>query len=244
MLATLSRRVRACLLGPALACCIGLAVSAANAQPAAPLDHAYQSELRAENEALQTRIKQLPPAMQTLNTRISAALRANDPQEAQRVAEEMAKQDPSNADVRLFLGKLQAQQGKLPAAQELFDEAIKLNPDHKWAYVNKAGAQAQRGDLPNALATTQALTNRFPDWSIGYNLQASLLDGMDREDEALAAYQKAVRAKPASALILTNQGNLLRRLGRQADARRSYEDALRIQPGYPLAESALADLRK
>ena len=67
---------------------------------------------------------------------------------------------------------------------------------------------------------------------------------MDREDEALAAYQKAVRAKPASALILTNQGNLLRRLGRQADARLSYEDALRIQPGYPLAESALADLRK
>ena len=89
--------------------------------------------------------------------------RANDPQEAQRVAEEMAKQDPRNADVRLFLGKLQAQQGKLPAAQDLFDEAIKLNPDHKWAYVNKAGAQAQRGDLPNALATTQALTNRFPD---------------------------------------------------------------------------------
>lgn len=244
MLATLSRRVRACLLGPALACCIGLAVTAANAQPAAPLDHAYRSELRAENEALQTRIKQLPPAMQTLNTRISAALRANDPQEAQRVAEEMAKQDPRNADVRLFLGKLQAQQGKLPAAQDLFDEAIKLNPDHKWAYVNKAGAQAQRGDLPNALATTQALTNRFADWSIGYNLQASLLDAMDREDEALAAYQKAVRAKPASALILTNQGNLLRRLGRQADARLSYEDALRIQPGYPLAESALADLRK
>ncbi|HBL65790.1 MAG TPA: hypothetical protein DDZ58_07620 [Achromobacter sp.] len=241
MLAPLRRRLLACLLGSALA---SLALPPAHAQGAAQLDHAYQAELRAENEALHARVQQLPPAMQTLNSRISAALRANDPQEAQRVAEEMAKQDPRNADVRLFLGKLQAQQGNLPAAQDLFDEAIKLNPDDKWAYVNKAGAQAQRKDLPNALATAQALTSRFPDWSIGYNLQAALLDSMDRQADALEAYQKAVRAKPASALILTNQGNLLRRLGRQTDARLSYEDALRIQPGYPLAQSALDELRK
>ncbi|WP_332613287.1 tetratricopeptide repeat protein [Achromobacter sp. ESBL13] len=241
MLATLRRRLLACLLGSALA---ALALPAAHAQSAAQLDHAYQAELRAENEALHARIQQLPPAMQTLNSRVSAALRANDPQEAQRVAEEMAKQDPRNADVRLFLGKLQAQQGNLPAAQDLFDEAIKLNPDDKWAYINKAGALAQRKDLPNALVTAQALTSRFPDWSIGYNLQAALLDGMDRQADALDAYQKAVRAKPASALILTNRGNLLRRLGRQTDARLSYEDALRIQPGYPLAQSALDELRK
>lgn len=241
MLAPLRRHLLSLLLCSPL---LITSLPTAHAQGAAQLDHAYQAELQADNDALRTRIQQLPPAMQELNAQVSAALRAGDRQEAQRLAEEMARKDPRNADVQLFLGKLRAQQGDLPAAQDHFDQAITLNPDAKWAYINKAGVQAERSDLPNALATTQALTQRFPDWSIGYNLQAALLDGMDREAEALKAYQKAVRAKPVSALILTNQGNLLRRMGRLADARRSYEDALRIQPSYPLAESALADLPK
>lgn len=233
--------LRARLLSPLLL--IGaLACPAAQAQDASQLDQAYQAELQAENEALRARIQQLPPAMQALNSQVSAALRAGNRQEALRVAEDMALQDPRNADVKLFLGKLQGQQGDTAAALELIEQSIKLNPGNKWAYVNKAGAQAERSDLPNALATAQALTARFPGWSIGYNLQASLLDAMDREAEALDAYEMAARAKPASALILTNLGNLQRRLGRLADARRSYEAALRLQPGYALAETQLASM--
>ncbi|MBB1596903.1 tetratricopeptide repeat protein [Achromobacter sp. UMC46] len=245
MLATLRRRsLLALLSSPLLALTLMWASPAARAQTASDLDHAYQTELQAENEALRTRIQQLPPAMQALNAQVSAALRAGDRQEAQRVGEEMARTDPRNADVLLFLGKLQSQQGNPAAAQDLIDQSIKLDPDNKWAYVNKAGAQAERSDLPNALATTQELTRRYPDWSIGYNLQASLLDAMDREAEALQAYQKAVAAKPASALILTNMGKLQRRLGRLGDARRSYEAALRLQPGYPLARSELESMPK
>lgn len=238
MFATLRRCLLACLGS------LALAVPAAHAQSAAQLDYAYQAELKADNEALRERIQRLPPALQALNEQISDALKAGDRQQAQRVAEEMATQDPRNADVRMFLGKLRAQQGDLTGAQDWFDQAIKLDPDNKWAYVNKAGAQAELSDLPNALATTQALTTRFAHWSIGYNLQASLLDAMDRPADALEAYQKAVRAQPASALILTNQGNLLRRQGRLTDARLSYEDALRVQPDYALAKSALDSLPK
>lgn len=235
--------LRICLLSPLLLAGVWICPTAI-AQDAAQLDHAYQAELQAENEALRARIQQLPPAQQALNAQVSAALRAGNRQEAQRVAEDMALRDPRNADVKLFLGKLQGQQGNLSAALELFDQSIRLNPDSKWAYINKAGAQAERSDLPNALVTTQALTQRFPDWSIGYNLQASLLDAMNRDAEALDAYEKASRAKPASALVLTNLGNLQRRLGRLGDARRSYEAALGVQPGYALAEMQLASMPK
>lgn len=245
MLATLRRRLTSVLLClPLLALALSLTPPVALAQSASQLDHAYQTELQAENEALRARIQQLPPAMQELNAQVSAALRAGNRQEAQRIGEEMARQDPNNADVLLFLGKLQSQQGNPAAAQDLIARSIKLNPDNKWAYVNLAGAQAERSDLPDALATTQELTRRFPDWSIGYNLQASLLDALDREAQALQAYQRAVAAKPASALILTNMGNLQRRLGRLSDARLSYEAALRLQPGYPLAESELNSMPK
>ncbi|WP_313699341.1 tetratricopeptide repeat protein [Achromobacter sp.] len=219
-----------------------LAGQPAHAQDASQLDDAYLAELRAENDALRARIQQWPPALQAQNAQVSAALRTGNRQEAQRIAEDMARQDPANADVRLFLGKLQGQQGNMAAALALFEQSIALNPDNKWAYVNKAGAQAERADLHNALATTQALTARFPGWSIGYNLQASMLDALNRPDEALDAFEKAVRAKPASALILTNLGNLQRRLGRVADARKSYEAALRLQPGYALTETQLASL--
>ncbi len=219
-----------------------LAAAAAQAQDAAQLDEAYQSELQAESVALRARIQQMTPAMQELNTQVSAALRAGNRSQAQRVAEDMARLEPHNADVQLFLGKLHAQQGELPAALGRFDRTIALNPDNKWAYINKAGVQAEQSDFSNALDTTQKLIQRFPGWSIGYNLQASLLDAMNREADALAAYQQAVRAQPASALILTNLGNLQRRMGRLTDARRSYEQALRIQPRYALAESALAGM--
>ncbi|AVJ29391.1 tetratricopeptide repeat protein [Achromobacter spanius] len=219
-----------------------LASPPAQAQDASQLDDAYLTALRTENDALRARIQQWPPALQAQNAQVSAALRAGNRQEAQRIAEDMARQESANADIRLFLGKLQGQQGNMAAALALFEQSIALDPGNRWAYINKAGAQAERADLPNALATTQALTARFPEWSIGYNLQASLLDSMNRHDEALDAYEKAVRAKPASALILTNLGNLQRRLGRLADARRSYEAALRVQPGYAFTETQLASL--
>lgn len=241
MLATLRRRLLPFLLVSPL---WAFLAPAAIAQDASQLDHAYQSELQAENAALRARIQKMPPAMQELNSQVSAALRAGNGPEAQRIAEQMAQKDPGNADVKLFLAKLQSQQGNFAAAVELIDQSIKLNPGNKWAYINKAGAQAERSDLPNALATTRELTKRFPDWSIGYNLQASLLDSMNREAEALQTYQKAVRAQPASALILTNLGNLQRRLGHITDARLSYEAALRVEPGYPLTEAELASMPK
>ncbi|HAP25118.1 MAG TPA: hypothetical protein DCR74_05635 [Achromobacter sp.] len=214
----------------------------AHAQDASQLDDAYLAELRTEHDALRARIQQWPPALQAQNAQVSAALRAGNRQEAQRIAEDMARQEPANADIRLFLGKLHGQQGNMAAALALFEQSIALDPDNKWAYVNKAGTQAERADLPNALATTQTLTARFPGWSIGCNLQASMLDALNRPHEALDAFEKAVRAKPASALILTNLGNLQRRLGRVADARKSYEAALRLQPGYTLTETQLASL--
>ncbi len=219
-----------------------IAAANARAQPAPEFDDAYKAELAAESAALRARIQQWPAPLQTMNQQISAALRANDPEQARRIAEDLSRRDPGNADVKNFLGKLQAVNGQPGEAVRLFDEAIKLNPDNRWFYVNKAGVQAELRDLPNALATARVLTARYPQWSIGLNLEAALLDGLDREPDALKAYERAVAAVPPSAQILTNQGVLLRRQGRQADARASYEAALRVQPGYARAEAELASL--
>lgn len=225
-----------------LAALLVTAPAAARAQAPLEFDNAYRAELAAESAALRARIQQWPAPLQEMNQQISAALRANDPAQAQRIAEALSQRDPANADVRNFLGKLQSVNGQPAAALERFDEAIKLNPDNRWFYVNKAGVQAELRDLPNALATTRALTTRYPQWSIGLNLEAALLDGLDHTAQALKAYERAVAATPPSAQILTNQGMLLRRLGRQADARASYEAALRLQPGYSRAAAELASL--
>lgn len=232
---TLSRGLLAVLL---------LTGPAASAQAQAPLefDNAYKAELATESAALRARIQQWPAPLREMNQQISAALRANDPAQAQRIAEALSQRDPGNADVKNFLGKLQSVNGQPAAAAKLFDEAIALNPDNPWFYVNKAGIQAEQRDLPNALATARALTQRYPQWSIGWNLEAALLDGLERPQEALKAYERAAAATPPSAQILTNHGMLLRRLGRQAEARASYEAALRLQPGYSRAQAELASL--
>mgnify|MGYP002040661979 FL=1 len=162
----------------------------AQAQPL-QFDNAYKAELASESAALRARIQQWPAPLQDMNQQISAALRANDPAQAQRIAEALSQREPGNADIKNFLGKLQSINGQQAAAVKLFDEAITLAPDNRWFYVNKAGAQAELRDLPNALATAQALTARYPQWSIGLNLQAALLDGLDRIPEALKVYDQA-----------------------------------------------------
>ena len=144
----------------------------AQAQPL-QFDNAYKAELASESAALRARIQQWPAPLQDMNQQISAALRANDPAQAQRIAEALSQREPGNADIKNFLGKLQSINGQQAAAVKLFDEAITLAPDNRWFYVNKAGAQAELRDLPNALATAQALTARYPQWSIGLNLQAA-----------------------------------------------------------------------
>ncbi len=234
------RPVIRCLLAALLLA--GHATARAQPQPPLEFDNAYQAELAAESAALRARIQQWPAPLQEMNQQISAALRANDPARAQRIAEALSQRDPGNADVRNFLGKLQTVNGQPAAALERFDEAIGLNPDNRWFYVNKAGVQAELRDLPNALATTRILTQRYPQWSIGLNLEAALLDGLDQTEEALKAYERAVAVTPPNAQILNHQGMLLRRLGRQADARVSYEAALRLQPGYSRASAELASL--
>ncbi|CAB3898621.1 tetratricopeptide repeat protein [Achromobacter ruhlandii] len=231
-----------CLLAALLLA--GHAAARAQAQPPLEFDNAYQAELAAESAALRARIQQWPAPLREMNQQISAALRGNDPAQAQaqRIAEALSQRDPGNADVRNFLGKLQTVNGQPAAALERFDEAIRLDPDNRWFYVNKAGVQAELRDLPSALATARSLTQRYPQWSIGLNLEAALLDGLGRTADALKTYERAVAAAPPSAQILTNQGMLQRRLGRQADARASYEAALRLQPGYSRAAAELASL--
>ena len=97
----------------------------AQAQPL-QFDNAYKAELASESAALRARIQQWPAPLQDMNQQISAALRANDPAQAQRIAEALSQREPGNADIKNFLGKLQSINGQQAAAVKLFDEAITL----------------------------------------------------------------------------------------------------------------------
>lgn len=208
------------------------------------LDDAYLKEIKAENSSLSARIKTFPQNIQDLNKQVSQAIRSNDDAKALSLAFEMDKQLPNNADIKHFMGKLQAKALDYKAAIKSFDEALKINPENKWFYVNKATAQAEDNQLEEALKTVDKLNSLYPNWSTGYNLKATFLTVLNQQNEALKAYELAIMAEPKSAQILTNRGDLYVQISKDKEAAADYKKALQLQPNYSRAKEKLNVITK
>lgn len=208
------------------------------------LDNAYMQEIRSENAALTNRINSSPQDFQKINKQVSQAVHKGNYQAALRLAFQLDSLYPGNADVKNFMGKMQAKLKDTGASIASFDEAIRLDPTNKWFYINKAGAEADNGQKEPALQTIEELILLFPKWSIGYNYKAALLHALGKDQEALAAYSTALESHPKSALIATNRGDLQLYLKDTEKALNDYKKALVIQPDYGRAKSKIATISK
>ncbi|RKS26002.1 tetratricopeptide repeat protein [Flavobacterium endophyticum] len=207
-------------------------------------DNAYLQEIKAENSELSARIKTFPQEIQDLNKKVAQAIRNNDDAKALELAIEMDKKFPKNADIKNFIGKLQAKALKYDEALVFFDEALLINPDNKWFYINKATALAENNKSQEAMKTIEKLNSKFPNWSIGYNFKASLFRDMNQQNEALKAYDLAIISEPKSAQIFTNRGDFLLELSKEEQAIADYKKALEIQPDYARAQEKLKSISK
>jgi predicted TPR repeat methyltransferase len=124
------------------------------------------------------------------------------------------------------------QQGRLQAAEDLYQQVLTRQPDHFDALQLLGVIARQRGDAPTALKHLNAAIAVNPAQAIAHcNLGATLQD-LARSAEALASYERALQLNPAYLLALNNRGNVLRSLGRQDEALQSFQHALQLKPDY------------
>jgi serine/threonine protein kinase/Flp pilus assembly protein TadD len=121
---------------------------------------------------------------------------------------------PASPGVRLNLGIVLWNKGRLGEAAAAFRKALDLQPDYAMAHEKLSGLLIEKGPPDEAIAACRRAIAFHPeDAGTHYNLGTALAK-YRRPDEAVAAFRKALDLKPAYAeahcslgLVLSRQGN-------------------------------------
>lgn len=134
------------------------------------------------------------------------------------------------------------QQGKLDAAQQIYERVLGAAPRQANAMHFLGVLHHQKGRSELALAHIQRsieLDPTVPGW---YNNLGNVLLESRRLAEAANAYQKACEMSPRDANLLNNLGALRRAEGRVAEAEAAYRRAMELNPGLAEAYNNLGNL--
>jgi len=147
---------------------------------------------------------------------------------------------PDNFDATYLLAMLQAQQGAIPLAVEMFRRAVRLNPRAVDAHYNLALAMNLTGDHENALKHYRRVLKLDPTHIDANNNYAGTLAKLGRFHDAVAQYRNLLARKPDHAEGYCNLSVLLTELDRPEDAVESAERAISIYPNYAEAHFTCA----
>jgi predicted O-linked N-acetylglucosamine transferase (SPINDLY family) len=152
--------------------------------------------------------------------------------EAERIYEEVLRQQPKHFDARHLLGAIAFQTRRPGRAVELIRMAIGLNPNVADAHYNLGNALKSLKRPAEALASYDKAIALKPDYADAYNNRGNTLLNLKRPADALANYDHAIALKPDYAEAYNNRGNALLNLERPADALANYNKALALKPDY------------
>lgn len=195
--------------------------------------------------------KQVPasdPAFHAAELGRAAALRrADKPDAAIEVLEQLARQYPDLPMVHSTLGDLLRQQDQFAPAIAAYDRALELTPEGaraQWfllyaraiAHERLDQWQEAEADFRHALALNPGQPQVLN--YLGY----SMVEQQINLDEALEMIQQAAAANPDSGYIIDSLGWVLYRLGRYDEAVDHMERAVQLEPVDPVVNDHLGDV--
>jgi len=158
-------------------------------------------------------------------------------EEAERIYEEILKQDPTCFDAQHHLGVLAVQSRQIQRGVELIAKAIELNPNVASAHNNLGHALSALKRHEEALASYDKAIALKPDFAQANHNRGNALITLERYEEALASYDKTIALKPRFAQAYNNRGNALNALKGQEEALASYDMAIRLKPDFAEAHN-------
>ncbi|MEO9518354.1 MAG: tetratricopeptide repeat protein [Paracoccaceae bacterium] len=179
--------------------------------------------------------------------RAAAYRRADKPDAAIEVLEQLVKRFPDLPAVHSTLGDIQRQQSNFEQAVGHYDRALELNTEttrNIWfLHYARAISHDRLDNWENAEADFRSALELNPGQPQVLNyLGYSLVEKQIKLDEALGMIEQAVEANPDSGYIVDSLGWVLYRLGRYEEGVIQMERAVELMPVDPVVNDHLGDL--
>ena len=168
------------------------------------------------------------------------ALAENNITVATGFSEQVANQNPQNADAWLFKGDLLRTKGKVEPALAAYDHVLKLQPDNTAAHINKALLEISTGTFEAAQTDIEAARKTNPDNLLVFYTQALLDFRQGKSAPALESLQQVLRAAPELMPSVLLAGAVQYSLGSMHQAEQHLDKYLKKYPDNLYARKLLA----
>jgi Tfp pilus assembly protein PilF len=151
--------------------------------------------------------------------------------EAKAEFEKLLAEDPSNADLHLFLGMALLRLRDPHGAEAAARKAIALNPRHIDARTFLAWIEMEvRGDVDAAISEYEKVIELHPELPEAYSNLAVAQKRKGQLERAVDNLNRALERKPDFVTALTMRGGILAEQNKWPEARRDFETALKLDP--------------
>ncbi len=133
----------------------------------------------------------------------------------------------------LLRGVALHKEGKVDAAEKLYDKVLKFNPASGDALNLKGAIASNRGQHAAALKLFDRAVAQMPAYPDAHFNRAGALAALGRDLDALAAYDKAIALRPAYGDAHLNAGRVHHKLGRREAAAAAFRAAATLSPKDP-----------
>jgi tetratricopeptide (TPR) repeat protein len=147
-------------------------------------------------------------------------------EDAARIFDKLARQQPSNVFVQNALGLALACLKLNVPAVEHFSLAIQLKPDYAAPYLNRGQVFLTSAQYELAIQDFTWAIEQAPENAVFYSRRGRALFGLRRYEDAEADFAKSIALDPADASGYHGRGQVFHQLGRYREALADYDQAI------------------
>lgn len=159
-----------------------------------------------------------------------------------RLAAELERQKPGNAEFYFTMGEALRQKGDAAKAAAAYEQAIARDPKSAWSLRRYADVLESLGQWQRAADAANRAIQAAPDDARGWYALGETYGHFGRHEDEIRALRKAIEFDPDLTEAYNNLGSALAESGNPAGAETAFRDALRVQPDYADAQSNLGTL--
>jgi tetratricopeptide (TPR) repeat protein len=163
----------------------------------------------------------------------------NKDENADEIADQLLRKDPSDADILFLKGVTQAQLGKRKSALKFLNSALAFDPLKTQAHGLKASIYFQEAEFEKSLEAAGTGLQVDPHNELCLNYRSMALLKLDRKEEHLDADQQALKSNPMNPLTHASVGYSALQKGETDKAKNHFREALRIDPTNEFARQGM-----
>jgi len=168
------------------------------------------------------------------------ALLAGRVEQAEKLAQEALKTEPTAPDVLASLAVIHQYKGDLDKAAWFMDQALAQAPERGYLLFFRGQIYRRQGLKEQAKLCFRRAVEKEPTLKSAWLALAQTWEEDGQFDKAEVVYKEAYQAVGPDVTLLNNRGLCLSNLGRYAEAKLVFQEALRKKPRDPVVLANLA----